>query len=125
MSLLALPEILKEQIGNGGFWWASAQDVQHAIDEGRFDPSDPDWSLDVSVYEVSHCDTQAGTCGPGYGNSPGSADVFNAGIDPKLVFLLAFKHDGITLESSAFDITYDALAWAETQPDLEDVIQDN
>ncbi|HTV12325.1 MAG TPA: hypothetical protein VME20_10765 [Acidimicrobiales bacterium] len=76
------------------------------------------------MYEVSHCDDQAGSCGPGYGNHPGSADVYNAGIEPKLVFLLAFRHNGVTLEQAAFLVTYDALAWAETQPDLEDVIQD-
>lgn len=41
------------------------------------------------------------------------------------MFELAFKYDGITRESSPFDITYDALAWAGTPPDLEDVIQDH
>lgn len=90
------------------------------------------------MYEVSHCDHQKGTCGPGYGNEPGFDVVNNAGIQPELVFELSLVYDGEstasadtqlpplgqTVEQLVFPIQYDALAWDTTQPGRNRVIQD-
>ena len=125
MNQLAVPSFLK--VSNGGFWWASAQAIRKIIDIGESQnhlESLVGWSLETSVYEVSHCDHEHGTCGPGYGNEPGRDGVNNAGIQPELVFELRLVHAGVAVEQLGFAITYDALAWTTTQPCLQGVIQD-
>jgi alpha-tubulin suppressor-like RCC1 family protein len=127
MNQLAVPSFLK--VSNGGFWWASAEAIRKIIDIGESNnppslESLVGWSLETSVYEVSHCDHQRGTCGPGYGNEPGRDVVNNAGIQPELVFELRLVHAGVAVEQLGFSITYDALAWTTTQPHLQGVIQD-
>jgi hypothetical protein len=133
MNQLAVPSILK--IGNGGFWWASAEAIRRhnsapgptSISQetsGAISISPEKWSLDTMVYEVSHCDIKQGPCGPGYGNSPGSDIDINTGIEPNLVMQLALRLDGQPIEKLTFEIKYDALAWTTTQPDLLGVIKD-
>jgi hypothetical protein len=124
MSQLAIPSFLRA--GNGGFWWAAANDIRHVLlttSQPTFDTYK--WSLSTQVYEVSHCDPSAGKCGPGYGNAPGSAAVINPGIEPNLVIELSLVHAGVSVEDAGFVIPYDALAWATTQPNLQGVIQDS
>ena len=140
------------EVGHAGFWWASAQDIHRIVGQTRVrlgglapagkparyganvtpttinlpSPSSLlDFSLHVSVYEVSRCDNQQGTCGPGYGNEPGSDVVNNAGIQPQLVFELSLSHAGVAVEQLGFVIQYDALAWTNTQDHLMAVIRDN
>jgi hypothetical protein len=114
------------RVGTGGFWWASAQDVERiALAGGRLTLANVfGWSLDTSVYEVSHCDAQHGSCGTGYGNRPGDDEVLHPGIEPELAFELSLVHNGVAVEQLGFGITYDALAWTTTQPDLLGVIPD-
>jgi hypothetical protein len=122
MNQLALPSFAK--IGNGGFWWASAQDIRRIVEAQGQHPSYAGWSLNTDVYEVSHCDLQLGGCGPGYGNNPGSDIVFYEGVQPNLVIELTLLRNQVPVEEEGFVIHYDALAWTTTQPDLLGVIQD-
>ena len=122
MNQLALPDFLKG--GNGGFWWASAEAIRRSEDASAVVAPDDVWSLDTTVYEVSHCDNQEGSCGPGYRNKPGSHLSFNRGIQPQLVIDLTLRRNNSPVEEGEFVIQYDALAWTTTQPNLERVIQD-
>jgi len=122
MNQLALPDFLKG--GNGGFWWASAQDIRRSEDASVVGAPDDVWSLGTTVYEVSRCDNQEGSCGPGYRNKPGSHLSFNRGIQPQLVIDLTLRRNNSPVEEGEFFIQYDALAWTTTQPNLEGVIQD-
>jgi hypothetical protein len=121
---VAVPNILK--IGNGGFWWASAgyiHEILNAYGAGQA----TGWTLSTTVYETSHCtNPEAGDCGPGYRNDPGSSVVARQGIQPELTIELSLSHNGgAPVEALDFDIPYDALAWTTTQPDIEGVIQDH
>ena len=122
MNQLAVPSFLK--VGNGGFWWASAQTIRTSEDAGGPSSATDVWSLDTTVYEVSHCDNQQGSCGPGYRNEPGSHIALNEGIQPKLVIELTLSRNHVAVEEEGFSIQYDALAWTTTQPNLEGVVQD-
>jgi hypothetical protein len=62
--------------------------------------------------------------GPGYRNAVGSSAATKGGIQPELVIELALSHAHAPVETLAFNVQYDALAWATTQPDLKGVIQD-
>jgi hypothetical protein len=146
MKHVGVPPFLKH--GNGGFWWDTADLIRQKYEDagvdwnGRTGPLSHSFTerfhLEASVYEVSHCDHQKGTCGPGYGNEPGFDVVNNAGIQPELVFDLSLVYDGPssdsadkqlpplgqTVEQLEFPIQYDALAWDTTQPGMQGVIQD-
>jgi hypothetical protein len=110
------------KIGSGGFWIDSAELLRRFEDAGN--QLGKGWSVHISVYEVSHCDPAQGSCGPGYGNDPGAAQVIRAGIQPKLAFELFLVHDGVGANATGFSIPYDAIAWTGTQPHLKGVIQD-
>jgi hypothetical protein len=117
------PNFLK--MGDGGFWWASAQDIYRVINAYGAG-LESGWSLNTKVYEVSHCDNaEGGECGPGYRNNVGNSATIRSGVQPELVFELTLLHDKIPGEALAFSIQYDALAWATTQPCLKGVIQDS
>jgi hypothetical protein len=123
MNQLEVPSFLK--VGNGGFWWAGAQVMRE--DLAAYGATvDNGWSLDTTVYEVSHCgNAQDGACGPGYRNSVGSSAPIRDGEQPELVIELTLSHDHGPVEALAFSTQYDALAWTTTQPDLKGVIQDH
>ncbi len=114
------PSALK--IGSGGFWMDSAELLRRFQDNGN--ELGKGWSVHAAVYEVSHCDPTQGSCGPGYGNDPGSASVIRAGIQPELAFYLSLVHNGVGANVVGFSIRYDTIAWTGTQPGLKGVIQD-
>ncbi len=115
-------------LGKGGFWYQAARALAASAKQNHGEPSGS-WSVVTSVWEVSHCDHTAGSCGPGYGNDPGSAEVIRGGIQPELAFELSFEHNGVVGKSvtgnfDGFAIPYDAIAWTGTQQHVQGVIQD-
>ncbi len=123
--IVALPRTLLPSLFGvvpGGFWYDTAQALRRYQDAGH-DFTLEDWSIQTSVYEVSHCDPHHGSCGPGYASTSGAPAV-KAGIEPELVFELSLSHDHMAVVQSAFHIVYDAIAWTRTQAHLKEVIQD-
>lgn len=81
------------------------------------------WQLGMNIHEISFCDPGRGSCGPGYAGIPGTSVVDNPGIQPQLLLDFALKggHDPSNRDADTAGFRYDAVAWTETQPNLQDL----
>ena len=97
-------------IGAGGLLWRYAQTLDFL--KKHRDHAFGSQSTELKVYEVSHCDPDKGSCGPGYGNVIGSGTVVNPGIQPELYFEFSAQHHGFahSFPPTSFTIPYDAVA---------------
>jgi hypothetical protein len=121
--------------GVAGAWWDLANTLRqidqadhgpifvdhHSIPHDRVDMSD--WGLKLKVWEVSTCDPSAGYCTPGYSNDPGSSTVLRAGIKPVLCLDLVLTYNGYYYTDFPFETSYDAIAWEQTQWNLQGLVR--
>jgi hypothetical protein len=119
------------EVGAHGAWWNVATVLKDVTDTGEPDPDA--WGFQLNVFEVSTCDPDKGSCGPGYENIDATGGVDpNRGIQPELYFQLVLhaytadrKVEGY-VGTNSFAIPYDAIAWTESQlPNLRGVIHDS
>jgi hypothetical protein len=100
-------------LGESGAWWDIATTMRKlvtgkdpSVQPGRADP----WSLQIKVYEISHCDPH-GQCDPGY--------TGDHGIQAELYFRIALLYNDEASPGGAglYLVTtqYDPIAWAEAQ----------
>jgi len=119
--------------GIAGTWWDLATEMHTILDDSsaidvgkdeiphaKIDFSD--FGLKVRVFEVSTCSTK-GACEPGYANDVGSSTVLRSGIDPELCFLLTLTYNTQYFDSFLFVVPYDAIAWTETQWNLQGLVR--
>jgi hypothetical protein len=107
--------ILPFNIGAGGLLWQYAQTL--AFLKKHREPAFGSQSTELKVYEVSYCDPDKGSCGPGYGNVIGTNTIVNPGIQPKLYVEFSAQHNRFahSFPARSFTIPYDAVIWTETQ----------
>jgi hypothetical protein len=109
-------------IGAGGLMWKYAQTL--ASLKKHHDPAFGSQSTELKVYEISHCEPDLGSCGPGYGNVIGTDTVTNPGIKPQLYIEFKAQHNEFTHAfTTSFTIPYNAVVWAEVQHHLEGVFK--
>jgi hypothetical protein len=120
--------------GVAGAWWELANTLRqigqtdhgpifvdhHSIPRDKVNSSD--WGLKLKVWEVSTCDPSAGYCIPGYSNDPGSSTVLRVGIKPVLCLDLVLTYNGYYYTDFPFETSYDAIAWEQTQWNLQGLI---
>jgi hypothetical protein len=116
-------------VGVAGAWWDLATELKELQADplpllrrrGTLDMAA--FSVKLGVYEVSTCDPSKGACQPGYGVEPGTDLVLRAGIQPELYLKESLMYKGVSYIYFDFTVPYDAIAWAESQPNLQGVVK--
>jgi len=107
-----------------GILWSDAQALSSAERRlGTVFATRPE-TIDLKVYEVSHCDQDYSVCGPGYERLPARSTVTlgaEHGIEAQLCFYFTGSDGAPGFKwSDHFCITqYDAPFWVKSQPDIE------